>query len=600
MQRLFAALFVLLLFPAAARADWFPAAAIDGPNADVVAVGNVDIARDGNGAIAYLRRDGEVTHAFVARMAGGDWRPPERLDYPTGEATEVKLAVGDGFRVAAVWIADGNVYSSVSQGGGIGPGAFTPPTQIGGPGAHNVDIDLGVNGAAYAVWEAQGDVRAARLQDTTWTAVAQPLDVDPTLEAGTGALRPRVAVSAEGYAVVTWGDRTPYGSTRVWARRITGLNLSVAPQELTINGGGNADSPDIDIEDDGSFAWVVFRQDLGVSRTVGRRLIGSTFEAFEAIDAGVASDEPRIEMGGGGVGYAVAQGGAGVFVTGQWLDHDHFQQGGRIDSGDSFVATKPEIAAADRGDQAIAWRTGLPGAAVARARFKDSEFPLGPEFTVSRPELGPVADPGVYVSGDRVGDFVVAMVQGTPGAMALTAANYDRTPGTPFIESSQAYKRKTRPELRWRPGLDLWGVQRFRVIMDGAVIGETTNDTLVPKVPLAAGTHTWQIEAVDRAGQINRSRARTLKIDSIAPTLKVSISGKRVAGKGLKITATAVDTGGSGLDHITVDYGDHSPTSSSKSTRHTYKRGKFTLKVAAVDKAGNVTRVQKALRIKKS
>ncbi len=600
MLRLFAALLVLLSFPAAARADWFPAAAIDGPNADVVAVGNVDMARDGHGAIAYLRRDGGVPHAFVARMAGGDWRPPERLDYPTGEATEVKLAVGDQFRVAAVWIADGNVYSSVSQGGGTGPGPFTPPIQIGGPDAHNVDIDLGVNGAAYAVWEQQGDVRAARLQDTTWTAVAQPLDVDPTLEAGTGALRPRVAVSAEGYAVVTWGDRTPYGLTRVWARRITGLNLSVAPQELTINGGGNADSPDIDIEDDGSFAWVVFRQDLGVSRTVGRRLIGSAFEAFEPIDAGVASDEPRIEMSGGGVGYAVAQGGAGVFVTGQWLDHDHFQQGGRIDSGDSVVATKPEIAAADRGDQAIAWRTGAPGAAVARARFKDSEFPLGPEFTVSRPELGPVADPGVYVSGDRVGDFVVAMVQGTPGAMALTAATYDRPPGTPFIESSQTYKRKTRPELRWRAGLDLWGVQRFRVIMDGAVIGETTNDTLVPKVPLTAGTHTWQIEAVDRAGQINRSRARTLKIDSIAPTLKVSISGRRVAGKRLKITATARDTGGSKLDHITVDYGDHSPTSRSRTTRHTYKRGKFTLKVAAVDKAGNVTRVKKALRIKKS
>ena len=105
---------------------------------------------------------------------------------------------------------------------------------------------------------------------------------------------------------------------------------------------------------------------------------------------------------------------------------------------------------------------------------------------------------------------------------------------------------------------------------------------------------------MDRAGQTNRSRARTLKIDSIAPTLKVSISGKRTAGKALKITATATDTGGAGLDHITVDYGDHSPTSSAKTTRHRYKRGKFTLKVAAVDKAGNVTRVQKALRIKKS
>ena len=57
------------------------------------------------------------------------------------------------------------------------------------------------------------------------------------------------------------------------ARRITGMNLSLAPQLLTIPGGGPADSPDIDIEDDGSFAWVVFRQDFnGISRTFGRRL----------------------------------------------------------------------------------------------------------------------------------------------------------------------------------------------------------------------------------------------------------------------------------------------------------------------------------------
>ena len=64
-----------------------------------------------------------------------------------------------------------------------------------------------------------------------------------------------------------------------------------------------------------------------------------------------------------------------------------------------------------------------------------------------------MADPGVSIGGDRVGDFAVAMVQGTPGGLrTLTVAVYDRPPGAPFIESSQTYKRKTRPELRWRPG----------------------------------------------------------------------------------------------------------------------------------------------------
>jgi hypothetical protein len=192
------------------------------------------------------------------------------------------------------------------------------------------------------------------------------------------------------------------------------------------------------------------------------------------------------------------------------------------------------------------------------------------------------------------------MVQGTPGALALTAAVYDRPPGTPFIEASETYKRRTRPLLRWRPGLELWGIQRYRVFLDGVQIAETVNDTLTPSTPLTPGKHTWQIEAVDRAGQTTRSRARTLKIDPVAPTLKVSISGKRSANQRLKITVKATDNvGGSGMDHITVNYGDKSPTSGSSVTRHRYKRGRFTLRVAAVDKAGNVAREQRVLRIKK-
>jgi hypothetical protein len=135
--------------------------------------------------------------------------------------------------------------------------------------------------------------------------------------------------------------------------------------------------------------------------------------------------------------------------------------------------------------------------------------------------------------------------------------------------------------------------------MDGVQIGQTTGTTLVPATPLTTGKHTWQVESVDRAGQAVRSRVRTLKIDATPPTLRVKVSGKRKAGQLLKITVTARDAGGSGLDHVTVDYGDRSGTTHTRTTRHRYKRGKFTLKVAAVDKAGNVTRKQTKLTIKK-
>jgi hypothetical protein len=594
----------LVLVPAAsARAGWFPAQPLDGPSADVISLGNVDLARDGTGAVSYIKNGDGVPQAVVSRLFGGGWQPVERVSFTPGSVTDVKVAAGDGNRLAVAWIADGTVYATVSPGGDT-PGGFVPAVALGGPGAQSLDVDLGVNGAAYAIWQEGGNVVAARLADSTWTRVTPPLDIDINREAGTGLLRPRVAVSAEGYAVATWGEVFADGSTHVFGRRITGMSLSMVPQDLTL-AGGNADSPDIDIEDDGSFAWVVFRQDVGpTTRTVGRRLVGSQYEAPEFIDAGVPSNDPKVDMSGAGRGYAVAQTPAGAQVFGSWLDHDHFQPGLRLDSIDGFARAKPEVAATDRNDMAIAWQlTGSDGNAVARARYRDGDSPngaFGGELTVSRGDLGPVAEPGVFIGGDRVGDFAVAMAQGTVGARTLAVAIFDRPPGAPFIESSQAYKRKTRPELRWRPGLELWGAQTYRVYMDGVMIGQTANDALVPATPLTTGKHSWQVEAVDRAGQVTRSRLRTLRIDATPPTLKVSVSGKRSAGRLLKITVKATDVGGAGMDHITVDYGDKSPTTQTATTRHRYRRGTFRLKVAAVDKAGNVTRKQTKLRIKKS
>ncbi len=592
-RRLLIALVLVLVLPATAQAAWLPGVPIDGPNADVLTVGNVDVARDGAGAVAYLRLDGGVPHAFISRLYAGGWRGFERVDPGLPAASEVKVAVGDGNRIAVAWITNGNVYANLVQGG-TAPGPFGGAVAIGGPNARSLDIDLGINGDAYAVWEQAGDVRAARLDDATWAPVAAPLDVDPSLTAGVGALRPKVAVSADGYAVVTWGDIPGDGTTRIWGRRITNLRLSAFPQ--VIANGAPSDSPDIASEDDGSYAWVVYRQDVGgVSRTFGRRLVGSLFEAPEAIDGGLISDEPRVDMSARGIGYAVSQASGGPQVLASQLENDHFQPAFRFDSADSAVRTAPEVAATDRNDIAIAWRTS----GTTRARFKEAEAAFGPEFTVSRPELGAVADPGVSISGDRVGDMAVAMVQVTPeGLRTLSVAHYDRPPVAPFIDDSQAYKRQTRPELRWRAGLELWGTSVHRVFVDGILIGQSTSERLVPAAPLTPGEHTWQVETIDQAGQTARSRVRTLRIDSIDPRLSVRVTGRRAAGQNLRIRVRATDRGGSGMHHITVDYGDRSRKSRSADTRHRYSRGRYTLKVAAVDKAGNVTRKQVRLRIR--
>ncbi len=205
----------LVLVPAAtARAAWFPAVAIDGPNGDVIDIGNVDLARDGAGAVSYLRNDGGARTCSSRGRRAARGVAPERLDYTSGPRPRSSWprATATGSRSPGSPTATSTRPSAESG----------RPRAVRRPGADRragralawTSIS-GVNGAAYAVWEQAGDVRAARLQDTTWSGSPQPLDVDPALAAGTGALRPRVAVSAEGYAVVTWGDTLHDGFTRV-------------------------------------------------------------------------------------------------------------------------------------------------------------------------------------------------------------------------------------------------------------------------------------------------------------------------------------------------------------------------------------------------
>ena len=229
---LLAAAFVLTVAPSA-RADWFASEAVDGP-ADIVKVGGVDLGRDGHGAVVYLRRDAGVAHVFVSRIYDGAFHAPEQVDVGIPEeATDAAVAAADDHRLVVVWISGNRVYGSFTPGGAVG--TMSPPQLLADPGGqpHDVDVDMGINGTAYATFTVPGaggsDVAAVRLQGSTWEAVPQPLDIDPSRAAGAGTGRARVAVSAEGNAVATWGE-----AGAIFARRITGLNVSVAPQLVSL------------------------------------------------------------------------------------------------------------------------------------------------------------------------------------------------------------------------------------------------------------------------------------------------------------------------------------------------------------------------------
>ena len=519
MRRLIAPLTVLaaalaLGLAPTANAAWFVADVVDGP-AEITALGDVDVARDGTGGLVYLKRDAGVPQVFLSRLDDGAWQPPEKLSSGAG-VTEAAVTATDGGRLAIAWIAGGEAFATVIPAAAQAQ-APAPPTPLGG-GASGIAVDMGINEDGYAVWSAGGDVRAARLDGTRWTPLSGPLDLEAARTAGEGRGRPRVGVSAEGNAVATWAEIDTAGRSHVVSRRLTRLVPSSAPQDLTLEsfggeGAGSADSPDIDIEDDGSFAWVAFRQDVGGrSRTVARRLRGTLFEDPFAIDGGATSNSPRIDFAGKGIGGAVAAADSNAVFSAYLSKFDTFDPAQRMDATTSDTAPAPVVAASERSDVHVAWRTGAGAGGDVRARRKTGEAAFEREFVASNPAFGPVAPGQLGISSDRLGSTVVAMLQGSGTQARIATAAWDRPPGRPGLIGKVPRYRAGRLVIRWMPGAELWGRQTYTVRLDGKVIRTTTGTRYLYRRKLKKGRHRLTVTATDRRGQAATSHTQSFRV----------------------------------------------------------------------------------------
>ena len=80
---------VMCLAAAPAGAVILPATTIDGPSAEIIALGGVAMATDGTGGLVYVKTVAGVPHVFASRYAAGQWGPPIRVDrelpYPASQ-----------------------------------------------------------------------------------------------------------------------------------------------------------------------------------------------------------------------------------------------------------------------------------------------------------------------------------------------------------------------------------------------------------------------------------------------------------------------------------------------------------------------------------
>ncbi len=619
MRRLAIVLALAVLAPAsaaqAASGRFFAGERIDGPSADIQRLGDVDVARDGTGALAYVKREAGADHVFVSRLVGGAWQPPERVDtgLAAAGAEPVVGASGDG-RLAVVFRNGTGVFAVVRPDA---VSAWTAPAALAANGSAPA-VDMSINGVAYATFSVPGggggDVRAARLERraAAFAVLDAPLDVDPARDSGTGAGRSRVAVAADGSAVAVWGEQGA-----IFARRIFEFRLSAAPQELTIAAlgdaaGGPADSPDVGIEDDSSYAWAVFRQAFGgVQRAVARRLVGSQFEGPEPVDGGGPAGPPRVDVGGRGDGYAATPVTSTNGAFGAALKDDAFGAGVLLGGGFG-VAPSPVPVVAYNGDGAIAYQQGEPGGTSSLrlrpyANDPRSRVPPapGPEVVLSDPALGqPDAGRGLDAAASRAGDLSVAFVQGDGGGRRIVAAAFDRAPGSFAGFTTTRWRRFARPRLAWGTSFELWGPILYRVEIDGLPVAQTGATRVTVPIAIRDGVHRWRVVASDRRGQTTATAPRLLRIDAARPRVRVSV-GRR--GRVVRVAARASDASrrrqrASGVRYVRIDWGDGSPPATIPRTTaraaHGYgRRGRFAIRVSATDRAGNAAAVTRRVRV---
>jgi hypothetical protein len=595
---LLAALAALVL-PASAGAAvpgrFFVGEPVDGPSADIQSLGDLDVARDGTGALTYVKRVAGVDHVFVSRLVNGVFQPPEQVDAGlAGAGSEPVVAASDGGRIVVAFVSGGGVFTAVRPAGAPGYAALQQLATTGS----DPDVEMSINGVAYVTWTSAGDVLAARMERnaTAFSGVPGVLDIDPAATAGTGSGRSKVAVAADGIATAVWGE-----SGQVYARRIFELRLSTAPQDL----GDGADLPEISSEDDSSFAWVAFRQN---GQAVARRLLGSQFDPPVPLETAEGVDSIGLAVNGRGVGYAGIGGSATLGAYGAVLKDDIFNPGVLIGGGGTVPA--PAAAVAETGDGLVVSQQGDASAgAVVHARPYDYipasrvVTPPGDDVVLSNPALGPTdAAHGMAAGADRAGDIAVVFVQGQPGARQIVAASFDRAPGTFRASATSKFRKSAHPAVKWSAAFELWGPITYTVLIDGKPSGQTTSTGITIPTRVPDGVHRWRVVATDRRGQSSSTPSRILRVDATPPKISVRISGTRKRGALIKVAASVSDASGtsakaSGLKVVRISFGD-GRTVVGRRAVHSYGRsGKVTIRVTATDNVGNTATVRRRITI---
>lgn len=624
-----AALALVLISAGAARAQPTPAApkVIDGPNAGIVRLSGMSIARDGSGGLVYLKDVSGVAHVFVSRLVGGVFRAPQEVDAAlSGASSQPVIAAGNGGVLLVAFVNSGSLYV-VRAGSPSAP--FAPPAPLAG-GASNPSLQMSNFGKAYLAFTvadgAGHDVRAAYYYEGKWALESAPLNAVPGDQAGTGSGRPAVAAAGDGVGIVVWGEGGHIYSRRVWGTSpsiVFGQADGPLPGCTEVSAG----DPVVGVGGDSSYVGVAFDEVLQCGAVRRQRVLmnrwqGDVYDGLTQPDglgssSSGGADQAEIVMGEYGRGYVTSArlGSNNLYAT---VLGSNGSSGRLLLAGNSGLpqSSPPFAVPATAGlfSEMIAWQQdpGTVGLPEIRLRYAPTGgASLGPDLVLSTPGLGATAAAnGLAAGGDIDGDAAVAWVQGSGASTRIVADQLYKPPGSPEPAHASMYARTLRPVLRWSRAHEQWGQVSYVVAIDGVPVAQTSATSLTVPAPLANGRHTWRVTAVNAVGLQHAGGSGSVFVDTVPPTVSFKVTGKRRVGNKLQLRLTIRDrppTGqspaaASGIAKVTVKWSNRTTVrlkSGQRRVTHVYSRaGRYRITVVAVDRAGNRTTLVQGIKVK--
>ena len=600
---------------------------IDGPSAAIVGLTGMAVARDGTGALVYLRNDTGADHVFVSLLRNGVFQPPAQVDGGlVGPSSQPVIAVTNNGVTQIAFINAGTLYT-VGTANLLSP--FTAPAAV-ASGASNPSLSMSTYGKGYLAFTGLDvahppghDVRYAALISGQWVLSGSPLDQNPAADAGAGSARPKVVCAGDGTGIATWGENGHIFTRRILGTAPSATVLQADPASFAGAPEVSADLPTVGAGGDSSYATIAFHEILAngaarQSRVLVNRLHASRFDGVSGADnlttpAGEGASSPAVAVTEYGSGLITAAGDASHNVFATALGSND-QPGGSSQVNSLGQVSAPDTVPATAGtiSTLIAWQQDSGGVAPAeiRIRYAPDGVDLNPEQIVSSPDLGPTAAAqGLAAGGDITGEAAIAWVQGSGANTRIVTAQLFQAPHGFAPAAASAYATTTQPQFSWSPAGEQWGPLNYIVKVDGTPVGSTQATSLAPSAPLIQGPHIWQASATNLAGLTVLARPATVFVDSVAPQLTARVTGSSYLGAALTMSATASDrppllpaADGSGVSTLTVSWGDRTRPVSLVLVRraiHVYRRtGRYHVTITAVDRAGNRTVVTRTVTVR--